>query len=92
MPVVPFHISANGNRKLVYGLLDSDSEETLISNKLADFLKLKGDPLDVVLITADERHNNLQTQDATFNNISVDDVTGHKISDALVVKNTQFKF
>ena len=66
IPILPIYVSANGNRKLIYGLIDSGSEETLIDNNVSDFLNNHGNPLDVVLVTANGRRSFLQRHHVTF--------------------------
>ena len=57
LPVLPIRVYSPRGSKLVYALLDSGSEETLISKSLYDELKLCGIPLDVLLITANGSRN-----------------------------------
>ena len=50
----------------MYALLDSGSEESLISKRLYNELNLKGVPLEVLLITANGSRNLVSTFDTNF--------------------------
>ena len=52
--------------KRVYALIDTGSEETLISKKLYRKMNLKRVPLQVLLVTADGRRNLVLTFDTKF--------------------------
>ena len=73
---------------MVYALINSGSEETLITKKLFRDLKLCGIPLQVLLVTADGARSLVLTSNTSFKigpfdnpNLSFD------ISEALVMKN-----
>ena len=51
LPVLPVRVYLLKGSKLVYDLIDSGSEETLVSKSLYQELKLCGIPLEVLLIT-----------------------------------------
>ena len=51
MPIVPIRVAYNTGSRITYALLDTGSEETLVSCKLYDDLKLNGAPCKCVLFT-----------------------------------------
>ena len=53
-------------KKRVYALIDTGSEETLISKRLYHELNLKGIPLQVLLVTADGKRNLISSIDTNF--------------------------
>ena len=66
LPVLRIRVYSHKGSKLVYVLLDSGSEDTLISRTLFNELKLGGIPLDVLLITANGSRNLISTFNTSF--------------------------
>ena len=66
MPISPVRVYTSRGSKLVYALLDSRSEESLVSKSLYDELKMTGVPLEVLLITANGARNLFSTFDTNF--------------------------
>ena len=66
LPILAVRICTSRGSKLVYALLDSGSEESLISKKLYNELNLNGVPLEVLLITANGSRNLVSTYDTNF--------------------------
>ena len=65
--VLPVVVSNEcGDEKEVYAMFDNGSEESLISKDLVDFLGLKGDPINVKMLTADGRSSNICTAQVDF--------------------------
>ena len=65
--VLPVVVSNEcGDEKEVYAMFDNGSEESLISKYLVDFLGLKGDPINVKMLTADGRSSNICTAQVDF--------------------------
>ena len=52
LPILPVRVYSSKGSKLVYALVDSGSEESLISRCLFEEFKFIGIPLKVLLITA----------------------------------------
>ena len=57
LPILPVWVYSPEGSKLVYALVDSGSEESLISRSLLEELKLLGIPLEVLLITTNGSRN-----------------------------------
>jgi hypothetical protein len=75
-------------QKRVYALIDTGSEETLISKKLYTELSLEGVPLEVLLITADGNRSLISSMETSFHVGPVDDaLKKFKINSALVLDN-----
>ena len=71
---------------MVYALIDMGSEETLISKKLYKEMNLYGDPLQVLLVTADGKRNLVSTFDTKFKIGPIDNKESKfNISSALVL-------
>jgi len=74
--VLPVAVSNDkGEEREVYAMLDSGSEETLLSKEVSDFLGLPGLATNVVVITADGRRTPVDTHQVTVND------SGGKIPD-----------
>ena len=70
----------------VYALIDTESEESLISRKLYRELNLQGVPLQVLFVTADGKRNLISTVDTKFKIGPIDrKETKFDISSALVI-------
>ena len=84
-PLLPVRVYTSRGSKLVYALLDSGSEESLVSKSLYDELKMKGAPLEVLLITTNGSRNSVSTFDTNFKIGPADDsATKFDINQALV--------
>ena len=66
LPIVPIKIYTPRGQRKVYVLIDTGSEETLISKKLYNELNFKGIPLQVLLVTADGKRNLISSIDTSF--------------------------
>ena len=53
MPISAVRVSTRHGNKIVYALLDTGSQETLVSKKMYNDLNMSGPDLQVCLITAD---------------------------------------
>ena len=53
MPIIPVRVSTCYGNKIVYALIDSGSQELLVSKKLFNDLRMTGPDLQVCLVTAD---------------------------------------
>ena len=53
MPVLPVRISTHHGNKIVYALIDTGCQESLVSKKLCNELKINGPCLQVCLVTTD---------------------------------------
>ena len=86
LPILPVRIYTPSGYNVVYTLIDTGSEECLISKKLYRELNLYGVPLQVLLITADRTRSLVLNYDRSFDigPIEMKD-TKHKISQALVL-------
>ena len=85
LPILPVRVYSPKGSKLVYALIDSGSEETLISKSLYDELKLCGIPLDVLLITANGSRNLISTFDTSFKVGPADSGVKFDVNQALVM-------
>ena len=85
LPILPVRVCSLKGNKLVYSLVDSGSEESLISRSLFEKLKLCGIPLELLLITANGYRNLISTFDTSFKVGPVDSRVKFDISQALVM-------
>jgi len=68
-------------------MLDSGSEETLLSREVTNFLDLSGVDTNVTVVTADGRHSPLNTVKVNINVGPLNRANRFTISDALVMEN-----
>ena len=66
LPIIPINIYTPRGQKRVYDLIDTGSEETLMSKRLYNELNLNGIPLQVLLVTADGKRNLISAIDTNF--------------------------
>ena len=86
MPILPVNVYTPKGYKRVYALLDSGSEECLVSRELYSEMGLKGVPLEVLLITADGKRSVVSSIDTNFSIGPVDHIpTKFEIKNALVL-------
>ena len=84
--VLPVVVSnENGEEREVYALLDSGSEETLLSKEISDFLEFPGIAADIVVITADGRRTPVSTNQVSFTVGPLSRSAKYKLSDVLVM-------
>ena len=88
--VLPVVVSnERGDEKEVYAMLDSGSEESLLSKEVADFLELPGVKKDVVVITADGRRTPINTLQVKLHVGPLNRAARYDVSDVLVMDNLQ---
>ena len=88
MLVLPVNIYTASGQKRVYALLDTGSEECLVSRQLYSELGFKGVPLEVLLITADGKRSLVSSVDTNFSIGPVDNThVRFKINNALVLND-----
>ena len=86
LPIIPIKIYTPRGQKRVYALIDTGSEETLISKRLYTELDLKGVPLQVSSVTADGKLNLISSIDTNFKIGSIDNSsTRFEIDSTLVL-------
>ena len=86
LPILPVNVYTPRGYKRVYALLDTGSEECLVSRELYSELGLKGVPLEVLLITADGKRSVVSSIDTSFSIGPIDQVhTKFEINNALVL-------
>ena len=66
LPILPIKIHTPRGERRIYALIDTGSEESLISRKLYREMDLQGLPLQVLLVTADGKRNLISTIDTKF--------------------------
>ena len=85
--VLPVVVSNEcGDEKEVYAMFGNGSEESLISKDLVDFLGLKGDPINVKMLTADGRSSNICTAQVDFKIGTLSRNATYDISGALTME------
>ena len=88
--VLPVVVSnERGDEKEVYAMLDSGSEESLLSEEVADFLELPGVKKDVVVITADGRRTPINTLQVKLHVGPLNRAARYDVSDVLIMDNLQ---
>ena len=88
MPIIPVNVYTARGRKRVYALLDTGSEETLISKQLYSELGFKGVPVEVLLITADGKRSMISSLDTSLSIGPVDNShIRFEINNALVLND-----
>ena len=87
LPIMPIKINLQTGSKIVYALLDSGSDESIISIELYDNLTLTGENCKCVLVTADNKKSILNTVSTSFKVGAFNGVKTHLFKDALAINN-----
>jgi len=86
--VLPVVVSNEcGEEKEVYAMFDSGSEESLISQEVVDFLSVKGDSIDITMLTADGRSSDFSTKQVNIKVSPLSRNATYDITGALVMES-----